>query len=214
MKKLAVFVLIGISILSACQSATPVATATLTFVPTDTAIPTEIITPVPTNEPTPTLETIHGGWSTFYAEEYGFRFLYPAVYDEGFYDRSDPFFCNIQSKKEDGKFNIWVGIVRIVVDETDQSLEDISDAYVKDKSANWDIRSQIRMEIDSLPSVTIEYGRRRPPRQGFVTFLLHDNDLLTIDYYEGNFLDCGPINTGYSSYWVYKQVLNTLKFDQ
>jgi hypothetical protein len=214
MKKLATFVLIGISLVSACQPATSKTTAALTFTPTNTVIPTETITPILTGESISTPVTIHGGWSSFYAEEYGFRFLYPAVYDKGFYDRSDPIFCNIQSRKEDGKFNVSVGTVRIIAEKTGQSLEDISDAYMKDKSTDWDIRSQIRTEIDGLPAVKIEYGRKRPPRQGFVTFLLHDDDLLTIDYYEGNFLDCAPIDTGYSSYWVYEQVINTLKFDQ
>jgi len=213
MKNLAAFVLIGTSILSACQSATPLAAAPLTPVPTNTAIPTETSIPSPTNEPTPTLEAINGGWSTFYAEEYGFSFLYPAVYDEGFYDTSDPFFCNIQARKEEGKFKIWVGIVRIVVDKTEQSLENIADAYVREKSTAWTIRSQTRIEIDGIAGVTIEYGRVRPPRWGSQTFVVHDNDLLAIDFYEGNFIDCGPTDIGYSSYWVYEQVINTLKFD-
>jgi hypothetical protein len=214
MWKLATFVLIGISLVSACQPATSTVVRTLTPVPTNRLVPTETTTPVSTNDPIPTPAAIHGGWSTFYAEEYGFGFLYPAVYDQGFYDRSDPVFCNIQSGKEDGKFNIWVGIVRLVVEKTDQSLNDISAAYVRDKSVNWEIRSQIQIEIDGLSAVKIEYGRRRPPRQGFITFLVHDNDLLTIEYYEGNFLGCDPIDTGYSSYWVYEQVINTLQFDK
>lgn len=214
MKKPALSALIGISILSACRSAIPIVTATLTTVPTGIVIPTETSMPAPVNEPTPTLEAISGGWSTFHSQEYGFQFLYPAVYDKGFYDPVDPLsFCNIQEKKEDSKFNIWVGYVWLVVDKTNQSLESIADDYVREKSIDWDIRSQIQGKIDGLPSITVEYDSKRPSRWGSRTLLVHNNYLFTIDYYETNFAGCGPLNTGYSSYWVYEQMIKTLKFD-
>jgi hypothetical protein len=215
MKHLALFILTGVLILSACQPATSIATATLTLTPTETAAPTQTSAPIPTIEPTPTLEAIEGGWSTFHTQEYGFRFLYPAVYDKGFYDPADPLtFCKIQTKKEDGNFNIWVGFVAVAVSEISQSLEEVSSDYVKDKSVDWDILSRTQSRIDSVPAVTVEYGHQNPDRWGFKTFLIYGNDLITIDYYEAPFASCSPLGTQYSSYWVYQQILNTLRFDQ
>jgi hypothetical protein len=215
MKKLAVFILTGGLLLSTCQSAAPVTTATSTFVPTNPAVPTQTSTPSPTNEPTPTLEAINGGWSTFHTQEYGLSFLYPALYDQGFYDPADPLsFCNIQEKKEDGKFNVWVGHIWLVVAATNQSLEDIVDDYVRAKSMKWNIRAQAEVEIDGLPAVKVEYDRATPPRQGFKTLLVYNNNLLTIDFYEANFGDCSSSDIGYSSYWIYEQIISTLTFDK
>lgn len=201
--------------LCACQPATPVATVTLMFSPTTASVPTETPVSIPLSTSTPTLEAIEGGWSTFHTQEYGFRFLYPTVYDKGFYDPADPLtFCKIQSRKEEDLFNVWVGFVAVAVGKAAQSLEEVSSDYVRDKSVDWNILSQTQLKIDSLPAITIEYGHQNPDRWGFKTFLIHSNDLITIDYYEAPFASCSPLGTQYSSYWVYQQIINTLRFDQ
>jgi hypothetical protein len=212
------FFLLGVLLLSACAPiATTSPTMILTKSPTLTPTITETSTPIPTITltPVPTLESITGGWSTFHTPEYGFSFQYPAVYDKGFYDPIDPLaFCNVQTSLKNSEFNIWIGHDRITVEETSKNLQE----YVNDQiKMRFDDSWQITLEqtiADNLPGIKLGYAATNGSRWGITSFFIHNSHALAIDYYERSFLGCDPIEGNHSAYWVYEQIINTLKFDK
>ena len=206
-------------ILSACTSTATVSpTITLPEPPTFTPSLFETPKPLPTDISTrhPALEAISGGWNVFYSSEYKFSFQYPAVYDEGFKSKIDPrFLCDIETgQDDDANFNIWVGNIRIIIKKIDETLDNFSNAYLKELRSNWNVSPAIQTTIDGVTAIRLEYRHKTRSGWGVKTYVIHNKSLIFFEHYEPSvYIDCAPPDTGHSDYWVYEQIIKTTKFD-
>lgn len=216
MKKIILF---WVLILSACTS---IATVLPMMTSTEPPIFTSSLTKTPasiytdTSTPIPTLEPISGGWNGFYSSEYKFSFQYPAVYDEGFKSKIVPrFLCDIETgQDDDANFNIWVGNIRIIIKKIDQTLDNFSDAYLKEMRSNWNGSPAIQTTIDGVTAIRLEYRHKTRSGWGVKTYVIHNKGLVFFEHYEPSvYIDCAPPDTGHSDYWVYEQIIKTTKFD-
>jgi len=213
MGSLLALVLISISMLYACQSSIRVAP---TLMPTSTSITifTSTLTPLPTTQP------ISGGWSTFHTSDYGFSFQYPAVYDRGFYDPAEPLrFCNVQTELKDSEFNVRIGsFIQMTIQETNRNLQE----YVNKEIAifshdGWQVSSE-QITADNMAGVrlssVISSIDNTMSSWTVRSYFIHNHYAIAIQYYEGSFIGCSPKGINYSLYWVYEQIINTIKFDK
>lgn len=124
--------------------------------------------------------------------------------------------CNFQSGKDDeGKFNIWIGLIRIITNKEIRDLNDFSNSYFNEVKAKWDITeiNEIMMD-DDIPAISFEYGHEDRSTYGYETIVTHNQNVIIINYYQPNFVVCDPPDSDYSSYWVYEQIIKTWKFDE
>jgi hypothetical protein len=198
--------------------ATPLPTTIFIEQPTTTPTLTETPISIPTNTSTtfPTLEPISGGWSTFRSSEYGFSFQYPSVYDKGFYNPLDKLsMCGFQSGKDDnGGFNVWIGLIHIIVNKESRDLDAFSDSYFTEKKMKWDITNIDEASLDEISAISFDYGHGSQSTFGYETIAVHNQNSFIIDYYQPDFIICDPLDSDYSSGWVQDQIVNTWKFEK
>ena len=213
MKKIFLF---SILFLNACIPTT-VAPPTMTFTESPTSPLTFTKTPtlIPTGTliPTATLEMIDGGWSTFYTSEYGFSFQYPAVYDEGFDDLTiPPRFCNIRTEQKDGELHIKVGFIQITIEETSQSLREyVNEQIAKYWPDGWQVSSK-QITAGKTLGIRLDSIDYNMTRWVATSYFKNSNYVIAIQHHENSFMGCDPKGINYSLYWVYEQIVNTLKF--
>jgi len=163
---------------------------------------------IPTIIPSPTLESISQGWSTFHNENFGFSFQYPAAYDKGF--QSFEFTCNFIVQRDKNKLHVVVGDVQIFSEKTNKKLLDYVKYYIDNNRQGWQVK-QSEIDLASLIAQRLEYHQEKPPRGGNVTIVVNKDKAIIIQYFDANFMDCGLKDDGYSSYWVYQRILQSLK---
>lgn len=211
MRKISALISLGVMVLNACLPATiPIPTIATQPLNMPTLIPTKTITPSPTIISTPSLEPISGGWSTFHSPEFGFSLQYPAIYNTGF--QSFEFICDI-SVEENNSDNLLViiGDIRLIAEKTNNNLAEFTNYYKENNRQGWNV-GQTEIDINNLIANRLEYQREKPPRSGIVTILVKEKNAIVIEYFEINFVNCGLKNDGYSSYWVYERVVESLRF--
>ena len=206
MKKLFLLIILGNMFLYACTPAT-ISTPTIEVKSTTAEpLPTETIVP------TPAIEPINGGWSTFSSSEFGFSLQYPTIYDKGF--QSFEFTCNI-SVEEDNSNDLFVVIGDILVnaEKTEKNLAEYTTHFIENNRQGWDVKPT-EIEINGLVAKRLEYHRAKPPRGGDVTIVVNKDRAVVVQYFDANFIDCGLKDDGYSSHWVYEQMIASLRFQE
>lgn len=213
MKKISLILSLGLILLFACTSAATTE-PTVVVKPTSTLIqkPTQVITQTPILTQTPSLDQIRGGWSTFYEEKYGLSFLYPAVFDKGFYDQD--FLCNVETAQGEDFFEVFIGLAAVRIYETNLSLQEYVDSFIASLSdTNWKL-TQYPYSREGNPAIRLEASLEDPPRYRENTYLSHEDIIVVISYTYHPFFDCETKDLNYSMFEVYKQIVNTLKFEK
>ncbi|MEM7336114.1 MAG: hypothetical protein AAF490_28800 [Chloroflexota bacterium] len=205
---------------------TPYPTNTPTTTSTPSPIPLLILTqqhetgtptprptrPTRTPTSTPDISDLAGVYKTYHNDDYGFKFDYPAVFDEGPY----PGLCALYENDTVSYptlFNVNVGHRTwiYVVDAQDKSLSQYLDDFVESAQANSEEDSDIVFMVTSLllPTqengqiftgedgeqyATIEYRFGITNRYGRKTVFLHNSNFIEINFTAGLFCDFPEIN--------------------
>ena len=214
MNKLLLFILFEVLILSACADSIT-QTPTYAIAPpndTPTLMPTETTTPSPSITLTSSLEPISGGRSTFHDKKYGISFVYPAVFDKGYYDQE--YFCHFETEQEGDHFRVKIGMSAVRVYETNLSLQDYVDSFVASLSdSNWKF-TQTHFSKDGIPAIRLGYSLENPSRYSESTYIPSKGIIVVANFAYHPFIDCETKDLDYSNYGVYQQIINTLKFEK
>jgi len=211
MKKTYLLIWLGILAVTSCTSA-PISTPIVANEPTlkATLKPTKTALPIPSTI-TPTLESIHGGWNTLHNPNFMFSFQYPAVYNKGF--QSFESTCNLEVQESDNNLHILIGEVQIFGKKTNKNLTEYVNYYIDNNRQGWQVK-QNEIEIDGVVARRLGYHQERPPRGGDVTIVVNKDKAIVVQYFDANFINCGLKEDGYSSYWVYEQIVASLMFQE
>ena len=121
----------------------------------------------------------------------------------------------MRTELKDSEFNIRLGgFVQITVHETNKNLQDyVNEEIILYSTDSWQISSK-QITVDNMPGIRLDLVDNNMSRWVARNYFVYDNYAIAMQHYEGSFLGCDPKGTNYSLYWVYEQIINTLKFDK